>query len=69
VQLDLRRKRPDFIGNVEEDLLSITAVYPMREEAVLKPLKKADSGWRVVQKTMGRMALSPRWSRTERDSI
>ena len=37
-----------FTGNVEEDLLSITAVHPMREEAVKKFLEKAHANWQVV---------------------
>jgi wyosine [tRNA(Phe)-imidazoG37] synthetase (radical SAM superfamily) len=41
-----------FTGNVEEDLLSITAVHPMREEAVTKLLKKADADWQVVKKLL-----------------
>ncbi len=32
-----------FSGNVEEDLLSITSVHPMRESAVSEFLKKADA--------------------------
>jgi len=39
-----------FTGNVEEDLLSITSVHPMREEAVKKFLKKAEADWSVVGK-------------------
>ena len=39
-------------GNIEEDLLSITAVHPMREEAVKKLLKKADADWQVVKKLL-----------------
>lgn len=39
-----------FTGNIENDLLSITSVHPMREEAVIELLKKADSGWGVVEK-------------------
>ena len=39
-----------FTGNVEDDLLSITSVHPMREEAVIELLKKADAGWGVVEK-------------------
>lgn len=38
-----------FTGNVEDDLLGITAVHPMREEAVRKLLEKADAGWDVVE--------------------
>lgn len=36
-------------GNVQEDLLSITAVHPMREEAVTELLNRIDSGWETVQ--------------------
>lgn len=39
-----------FTGNVEEDLLSITAVHPMRKEAVEEFLKKAGANWRVIEK-------------------
>jgi len=39
-----------FTGNVEEDLLSITSVHPMREEAVKEFMKKAESDWSVVCK-------------------
>ena len=37
-----------FTGNVEEDLLSITAVHPMREEAVSEFLARARADWPVV---------------------
>jgi len=39
-----------FTGNVEDDLLSITSVHPMREEAVMELLRKADTGWEVVER-------------------
>jgi len=39
-----------FTGNVEEDLLSITSVHPMREEGVREFLKKAEADWSVVGK-------------------
>jgi len=39
-----------FTGNVEDDLLSITSVHPMREEAVMELLRKADTGWGVIEK-------------------
>lgn len=38
-----------FTGNVEEDLLSITAVHPMREDAVVAFLERAHADWAVVQ--------------------
>lgn len=37
------------MGNVQDDLLSITAVHPMREEAVAEFLKRANTGWTAVQ--------------------
>jgi wyosine [tRNA(Phe)-imidazoG37] synthetase (radical SAM superfamily) len=39
-----------FTGNVEDDLLGITSVHPMRKEAVIEFLKKADADWRVIEK-------------------
>jgi len=42
-----------FTGKVEEDLMSITAVHPMRKEAVEEFLKKADADWCVVEKLLG----------------
>jgi len=39
-----------FTGNIEEDLLSIMSVHPMREEAVSEFLKKAKANWVVIEK-------------------
>lgn len=39
-----------FTGNAEADLLSITAVHPMREDAVKEFLERAKADWSVVQK-------------------
>ncbi len=39
-----------FTGNVEEDLLSITAVHPMRKDAVDAFLKRARVDWAVVHR-------------------
>ncbi len=41
----------DFVstGNVAEDLLGITAVHPMRQEAVIEILKKSKAGWDVIE--------------------
>ena len=36
-------------GNLVADLLAITAVHPMREEAVHELLAKAGAGWELVQ--------------------
>ena len=35
-------------GNVEEDLLSITAVHPMRQDAVSELLARASADWCTV---------------------
>jgi wyosine [tRNA(Phe)-imidazoG37] synthetase (radical SAM superfamily) len=37
-----------FTGDVEEDLLSITAVHPMREDAVEHFLERAGSSWELI---------------------
>jgi len=37
-------------GSVEDDLLSITSVHPMREEAVVELLRKAATSWEVIDK-------------------
>lgn len=42
-----------FTGNVEDDLLSITAVHPMREEGVNEFLSKANSDWDIIEKLIG----------------
>ena len=39
-----------FTGNAEDDLLSITSVHPMREEAVIAFLKKAGKKWVVIDR-------------------
>jgi len=39
-----------FTGDVKEDLLSITSVHPMREDAVREFLKRGKTKWSVVQK-------------------
>jgi wyosine [tRNA(Phe)-imidazoG37] synthetase (radical SAM superfamily) len=38
-----------FTGNAEEDLLSITAVHPMREDAVDEFLDRAKADWSIVR--------------------
>ncbi len=39
-----------FSGDVEKDLLSITAVHPMREEAIRVLLSRAGSSWEVIDR-------------------
>ena len=40
------------LGDVEKDLLSITSVHPMRENAVLELLEKKEEGWPLLEKLM-----------------
>jgi wyosine [tRNA(Phe)-imidazoG37] synthetase (radical SAM superfamily) len=44
-------------GNVQEDILSITAVHPMREDAVAEFLKNARADWRTVQELIDNGSL------------
>jgi wyosine [tRNA(Phe)-imidazoG37] synthetase (radical SAM superfamily) len=46
-----------FTGNVEEDLLSITSVHPMRKSAVHDFLKKAGADWSVVHQLITQSKL------------
>ena len=46
-----------FSGNIEEDLLAITSVHPMREEAVRTYLKKAGSDWNIIANLIKRGSL------------
>jgi len=41
-----------FTGDVEQDLLSITAVHPMRKDAVNDYLARAGAEWAVVRKLL-----------------
>jgi wyosine [tRNA(Phe)-imidazoG37] synthetase (radical SAM superfamily) len=49
-----------FTGDVEEDLLSITAVHPMRRDGVAAFLRKAGADWPVVHGMVadGRLRLA-----------
>jgi wyosine [tRNA(Phe)-imidazoG37] synthetase (radical SAM superfamily) len=46
-----------FTGNVEDDLLSITAVHPMREEAISAFLVQAGADWAVVRRLVAQQQL------------
>jgi wyosine [tRNA(Phe)-imidazoG37] synthetase (radical SAM superfamily) len=46
-----------FAGKAEEDLLSITAVHPMRREAVIEFFRKADADWSIIEKLLGENKL------------
>jgi len=46
-----------FTGNVEEDLLGITAVHPMREDALSEFLARAGADWPVVHRLIAQGQL------------
>jgi len=46
-----------FTGDVERDLLSITAVHPMRDDAVQTYLARAGTGWPVVERLVAQGEL------------
>jgi len=41
-----------FTGNLEEDLLSIMSVHPIREDGVKELLSKANESWSVIEKLL-----------------
>jgi wyosine [tRNA(Phe)-imidazoG37] synthetase (radical SAM superfamily) len=41
-----------FTGDVENDILSITSVHPMRKDAVEEFLNKANSNWSIIKDLM-----------------
>jgi len=45
-------------GNIEEDLLSITAVHPLRKEAVRKLVRRDKAAWEDVQELLHRQQLA-----------
>ena len=53
-------------GSVEHDILSITSVHPMREDAVRELLEKTGAQWSAVQKLIDRGLLSEAWYRDRR---
>ena len=46
-----------FTGDTEKDLLSITAVHPMRKEAVSTLLSRAGSSWEVIDRLVAQRDL------------
>ncbi len=46
-----------FTGEVEEDILNITSVHPMREEALRDFLKRAKSDWSTILKLINKGQL------------
>ncbi|MCK5418065.1 MAG: radical SAM protein [Desulfobacterales bacterium] len=47
-----------FTGDVEKDLLSITAVHPMRQDAVSEFLLRAGADWQIVHKLIAQSQLT-----------
>ena len=54
-----------FSGDIEEDLLDITAVHPMRREAVSALLLRAGSSWEVVDRLVAQGKLEKRKHRDD----
>ena len=46
-----------YSGNLEEDLLGITSVHPMREESVREYLNRAGADWKVIADLLERGSL------------
>jgi len=46
-----------FTGNVEEDLLSITSVHPMRQDAVSEFLARAGADWSAIHRLIAQKQL------------
>jgi wyosine [tRNA(Phe)-imidazoG37] synthetase (radical SAM superfamily) len=46
-----------YSGNMEEDLLAITSVHPMREDSVREYLKKAGADWGLIADLLERGSL------------
>lgn len=44
-------------NNVENDLLSIMAVHPMREDAIIRLLNKSNSNWEIVDRLIEKNLL------------
>ena len=47
-----------FTGDIQKDLLSITAVHPMRREAVDALIAKAGASWAIVEKLLANGELT-----------
>lgn len=45
-------------GDVEKDLLGITSVHPMREDAVIRFLEKKGEGWLLLKKLIENRAIT-----------
>lgn len=46
-----------FTGDVENDILSITSVHPMRKDAVEEFLNKANSNWSIIKDLMSQKKI------------
>ena len=46
-----------YSGDIEENILSITSVHPMREDAIKELLKKANTSWDVIEKLINEKML------------
>lgn len=41
-----------FTGRIEDEILSIAAVHPIRKEAIMRLLEKAETDWHIIEKPL-----------------
>ena len=46
-----------YSGDIENDLLSITSVHPLKTESVEKLLEKANANWRIIEQLLSQKKL------------
>jgi hypothetical protein len=46
-----------YTGNFYEDIINITAVHPMREDALMKLLENDSTGYQVVEALIGQRLI------------
>jgi len=46
-----------YTGNLEEDLLSIMSVHPIREDGLRELLLKANASWSIIEKLLGEQKM------------
>jgi wyosine [tRNA(Phe)-imidazoG37] synthetase (radical SAM superfamily) len=48
-----------YTGNIYEDILNITAVHPLREDTLLKLLKKDNADYQIVDSLINQKLIKP----------
>lgn len=55
--IDYEGNEFSLTGGIKDDILSITAVHPMRHDAIAEFLKKADAGWDIIDDLLEKKLL------------